>query len=360
MTLIPKTIAFRCDASVHIGSGHVMRCLTLANSIAQHGGRCHFICRTLPGHLIDVIKAHGHRAHQLPVPGDPIGWLGVSLDSEIAQVQPLLAQIAPDRVIVDHYGIDAQWEIQVPPSWCPVMVIDDMADRPHVCDILLDQNLGRQVCDYDGLVPEDCQRLIGPDYALLRPEFAAIRTASLARRKNAELRHIMISMGGADADNVTTDVLDALSRCDHLPRQAHITVVMGGSAPHLETVQARAQTMPILTDVQVNVQDMASLMAKSDLAIGAAGGTSWERCCLGLPTLILILADNQAPAALALSLHKAAVLLGDVRTNDWLVALNNATRKMMAHEHLSEMSVKAADLTNGQGAMHVYQTIGAR
>lgn len=357
MSSTTKTFVLRCDASVQMGSGHVMRCLTLADTLTQHSGICHFICRTLPGHLMDMIRTCGHHVHPLPKPDNPIGWLGVPLETEIAQVQPLLADIAPCRIIVDHYGIDAQWEAQVPPSDCPVMVIDDMADRPHVCDILLDQNLGRKACDYDRLVPDDCNRLIGPEYALLRPEFAAMRAASLARRQNAELRHIMISMGGADAYNVTTDVLNALAECHHLPHQARITVVMGGSAPHLAAVQARAQTMPVPTKVQVNVQDMASLMAQSDLAIGAAGGTSWERCCLGLPTLMLVLADNQVAAAHALEASKSVVILQALNSPQGLTDFKAHLKQCNQTGVLREMAQHTAKLVDGLGIHKVLKTM---
>lgn len=357
MSLAAKTVVLRCDAATRIGSGHVMRCLTLAKMITQAGGSCHFICRTLPGHLMDYIAALGHPVHALPAPANPVGWLGVSVDQDIAQVQAILAGLSPDWIIVDHYGLDAHWESQVPPVGCRVMVIDDMADRPHVCDILLDQNLGRQARDYDGLVPDTCQRLIGPDYALLRPEFAAARPASLARRKTAGLRHIMISMGGADADNVTCDVLDALAACADLLADVRITAVVGSSAPHLAAVRARAATMPVPTDVQVNVRDMAALMADSDLAIGAAGSTSWERCCLGLPTLMLVLADNQASAARALGAAKGATVLKDLTNTQGLAEFRTHIAQCGQTNALRQMAQHAADLVDGRGTRKVFETI---
>lgn len=353
MSVVIKTALFRCDASVQIGSGHVMRCLTLADMIAQSGGTCHFVCRVLPGDLITHITNRGHKVHPLPAPVDPVGWLGVPLDQEIAQAGPIIATLAPDRIIVDHYGLDAAWETAVAPAGCPVMVIDDVADRSHACDILLDQNLGRKALDYGGLVPDNCTRLIGTDYALLRPEFAAARPASLVRRKTATLRHIMISMGGADADNVTTDVLDALAHCDGLPADVHITVVMGSSAPHLDVVRARAGTMPIPTNVRVNVPDMAALMVQSDLAIGAAGSTSWERCCLGLPTLMLVLADNQASAAKALGASSGAVIVPGLQSSAAHVQFCNHLMQCNHPDTLRKMAVDAAQIVDGVGTTRV-------
>ena len=360
MNLGSKTVVFRCDASVRIGSGHVMRCLTLADAIAQNGGDCHFICRTLPGHLMDHITGRGHTTHALPSPVQPAGadWLGVPLTQEIAETAAVIVGLPVDRIIVDHYGLDAVWETEVGPVGCSVMAIDDMADRRHVCDILLDQNLGRDAQDYDGLVPERCHRLIGTSYALLRPEFAAARPASLARRKTAQLRHIMISMGGADAGNATTQVLDALAAQKSLPDGLHITVVVGGSAPHLDTVRDRARTMPVSTDVRVDVTNMAALMRDSDLAIGAAGSTSWERCCLGLPTLMLVLVDNQVSAATALDEKGAAILIGDARDPKWnhkLPIIMDAVSDFTSRQSISHV---AASLCEGNGAKRVLAAIG--
>lgn len=359
MNLGSKTVVFRCDASVRIGSGHVMRCLTLADAIAQNGGDCHFICRTLPGHLMDHITGRGHTTHALPSPVQPAGadWLGVLLTQEIAETAAVIAGLPVDRIIVDHYGLDAVWETEVGPVGCPVMAIDDMADRRHVCDILLDQNLGRDAQDYDGLVPERCHRLIGTSYALLRPEFAAARPASLARRKTAQLRHIMISMGGADAGNATTRVLDALAAQKSLPDGLHITVVMGGSAPHLDTVRDRARTMPVSTDVRVDVTNMAALMRDSDLAIGAAGGTSWERCCLGLPTLMLVLADNQVSSAAALGTAKGAVVLGGLDTVKGNAQFTQQITHCADPERLHQMAQNAATVLDGHGTDRVYQAL---
>ena len=352
-----RSVIFRCDASTRIGSGHVMRCLTLADQITKNGGICYFVCRRLPGNLIAQIAARGHKVHALAPPNTPVGWLGVGLEQEIAEFRDFLADKSPDRIVVDHYGIDIDWETAVAPNGCPVMVIDDMADRQHACDILLDQNLGRHAQDYAGLVPDDCQLLIGPDYALLRPEFATARPASLLRRRPAKLRHIMISMGGADADNITSDVLNALADCDSLPTQLHITVVMGGTAPHLGDVRTLAKSMPVHTEVKIDVSDMARLMCESDLAIGAAGGTSWERCCLGLPALILVLAENQLTGATGLAKSGAAVLLGDARDRKWVEAVSDVIANFADSAKLTSYANKAAAQCDGSGAQRVINVL---
>ena len=329
-----------------------MRGLTLADELVRLGAQCIFVCRERNGHMIEEISSRGYEVIPLPPPSNKSDsdWLGVPLTEEIAQSGAILERLEPSRVIVDHYGLDATWEAHTPPSDCPVMVIDDLADRTHFCDILLDQNLGRHSADYDGLIPDGCTRLIGPRFALLRPEFAKARPDSLRRRKNNELKHIMISMGGMDADNATGQILEVIAECfDILPNDLRISIVMGRNAPHIAKVQHYAKQLPMYTEVLVGASDIASLMSKADLAIGAVGGTSWERCCLGLPTLMLVLADNQAPAAKALALNGSAILLGRLQTAGWQHKLKESLKELQRRNALIEISQQAAKLVDGLG-----------
>lgn len=372
----PLTV-FRVDASIKIGSGHVMRCLTLADALAAEGNLCHFLCRDLPGHMMARISGRGHEVTALPAPtsdnnrsSKSVGlspphasWLDVPLEDEIAQSGVAMTHLSPDRVIVDHYALDARWETEAVPRASPIMVIDDLADRTHVCDILLDHNLWRSGSDYDGLVPETSLRLIGPKFALLRPEFAAIRPASLARRKEPHLHHVMISMGGMDPDDSTGKLLDALmavAKRAGLPEGLRLSVVMGNMAPHLNSVRALANAMPCPCDVLVDVEDMATLMSRTDLAIGAAGSTSWERCCLGLPTLVLVLADNQRFNADALSNSGAVVLFGGGTPKDWSSILQKHLQINVTPTRLSEMSVAASRLVDGGGVARTLDQIRLR
>lgn len=310
-------VVFRTDASLQIGTGHVMRCLTLADALATNGAECHFICRTHEGNLIDLIRGKGHNAHGLPVEAAQpasvaalthASWLSATQAQDAAACAPILATHRPDWLIVDHYALDARWERALAPHYRQLLVIDDLADRPHACDLLVDQTLGRDAADYRPWVPGECRLLCGSQYALLRPEFAALRPYSLQRRTQPVLRELLITMGGVDKDNATGQVLQAL-RDGPLPADCRITVVMGSTAPWLDEVRRQAQDMPWPTRVLVGVSDMAQLMADSDLAIGAAGATSWERCCLGLPTLMLVLADNQRQIAQGLEKSGAAMLI---------------------------------------------------
>lgn len=319
-------VAIRVDASLQIGTGHVMRCLTLADALAANGLYCVFICREHEGNLINFIHSKSYLTHSLPVlhKAGPVAtapdvapstydlahadWLGASQTQDAEVCASILAAEQPDWLIVDHYALDARWERTLAPHYRKLMVIDDLADRAHVCDLLLDQTFGRDTADYRHLVPIDCSLLCGSQYALLRPEFAALRPYSLQRRARPALRELLITMGGVDKDNATGQVLQALRACP-LPADCRITVIIGAAAPWLEDVRAQAQDMPWPTRVLVGVSDMAQLMADSDLAIGAAGATSWERCCLGLPTIMIVLADNQRKVAQGLENSGAAKLI---------------------------------------------------
>lgn len=355
-------VAIRADSSLHIGSGHIMRCLTLADALVQRGAECHFLCREHPGHLIEMIRSKGYAVHVLPCEHiSPLAaegpahadWLGATQEQDARACRAILQELQPGWLIVDHYALDIRWEEALRPFYSHLMVIDDLADRPHQCDLLLDQNLGRKITDYAGLIPEECTVLAGPQYALLRPEFAALREYSLERRKQPKLHSLLISMGGVDQPNATVQVLEALKDCP-LPDDCRINVVMGSKAPWLEQVRAVAAGMPRPTEVLVNVTDMAQRMVDCDLAIGAAGGTSWERCCLGVPTLIVVLADNQWSGARALQAAHAARLLGDISA---IAQLPSVLSRLENEAELENMAMMASRIADGLGSVRVADSL---
>lgn len=357
------TLAFRTDASVQIGTGHVMRCLTLAEELRRQGHQCLFICRNHEGHLANLISQKGFELHLLRSPEysntfvkdrstlSHCHWLGVPWQVDAKQTLEVLDRSSTDWLIVDHYALDANWECELAQAVDQILVIDDLADRKHECSVLLDQNLGRQTADYDGRVPSTCAKLIGPRYALLRPEFAELRQSSLERRRSSELKRVLISLGGVDRTNVTGQVLEAFSKCN-LPTETELDIVMGSSAPHLERVKEQAFELPFQVTVGVSVSDMAERMFRADVAIGAAGGTAWERCCLGLPSILLVLADNQVSGTEALVRAGAAMTPGQSSNLpssllSMIESLNNDA------EALARMACAAKQLTDGQGAARV-------
>ncbi len=349
-------VTFRTDASLQIGTGHVMRCLTLADALRERGAQCSLTCREHTGNLIDLIRRRGFVVHALPFVKNwllqddaPLhaAWLGADWEQDAEHTKVGAGETATDWLIVDHYALDQRWESSMHGHCRKLMVIDDLADRPHDCDLLLDQNLGRSAKDYAGLLSSRATTLIGPQFALLHPEFAALRPQSLTRRvQSSQFRHLLITMGGVDKDNSTGQVLDALKPCV-LPHDLRISVVMGPHAPWLSQVQTQAAQMPWPTQVLVGVNNMAQLMADSDLAIGAAGSTSWERCCLGLPTIQVALAENQIPIASALGSAGAAVMLAGA---DMAQTLAGLMAFVCTPDRLKAITRTCSTVTQGRGA----------
>lgn len=357
-------VVFRVDASVQIGTGHVMRCLTLADELTRRGHECRFICREHEGHLVDLITSKGHGLTLLPAPSgnelearDPgsenyARWLGVPWQEDASQTLDPLISWKPDWLVVDHYALDAEWERALANAVGNIMVLDDLANRPHECAMLLDQNLGREVSDYNGLLPESCQWLIGPRYALLRPEFSELRERSLNRRQHPELKRILISLGGIDRTNVTGQVLEALAE-SALLSNIELDIIIGAAAPYLDEVRQQADRLPFKASVSVNVEDMAERMCLADLSIGAAGGTSWERCCLGLPAVLVVLAENQVAGAKALGASGASLTINDVENIK--ATLASVVLDLSVSGRLKQMSEAAAGITDGSGVFSVVE-----
>jgi UDP-2,4-diacetamido-2,4,6-trideoxy-beta-L-altropyranose hydrolase len=348
--------AFRTDASLQIGTGHVMRCLTLADALHDRGAQSTFICRPHAGQLLNFIRHRGHTAIEIgpadvsfnaPAKPKHSQWLGTDWSRDAEQTKQALGDQVVDWLVGDHYALDYRWEQEIAPYCVKLMVIDDLADRSHVCDLLLDQTFERDSIIYRTLVPADCRLLCGSEYALLRPEFAAFRGRSLQHRVKPSLKNLIVNMGGVDKDNATGQVLDALRNCP-LPAECHITVVMGATAPWLEDVIARARNLKCPYTVVVGVNgDMAKLMANSDLAIGAAGATAWERCCLGLPTIILVLAENQRKIAEGLAQAGAAIVINVESLDNMLPTL---VKTLSENPNiLSFMSGSASRIVDGTG-----------
>ena len=283
-------IVFRVDSSVVIGSGHVMRCLTLAQALKENGVNVEFICRKHEGNLICKIRSSGFVVHELEMYKEikvdtrlaHSPWLGATQQQDANDCIDIFKTRKIDWLIVDHYALDDQWQKRLNPYFEKLMVIDDLADRKHQCDVLLDQNFGRSYQDYKDLVPTSTKLIMGSEYALLRPEFEKYRRYSLNSRKDEKFKKLLVNMGGSDPDNITGKVIDRL-QVAKLPKDVEITIVMVKTAPHLTRVITSVDKLPYKSEVKVDVNNMAELMANADIAIGASGATTWERCCLGLP-----------------------------------------------------------------------------
>lgn len=354
----------RADASLHIGSGHIMRCLTLAQALREQGHSVRFITRAHVGHLADWVQQQGFECVLLPeiAPQQLSGslkhaqWLGTTQEQDFANCQPHILDFSPDWIVCDHYALDKTWQ-QAAKKICAakIAVIDDLHDRIHQTDVLIDQNFGHTAQDYADLLPEQARVLAGTRYALLRQEFAAWRASRLAQRNtfSGSLNRVFINLGGVDKDNFTLSILKSLEKWDS--GSLNVTVAMGATAPHIRSVQDFAENAPFDCQVIVQANNMAELMAQADWAVGAAGSTSWERCCLGLPTLLLVLADNQRTIAEQLHHIGAAVAFhaDEIGTPAWFAAL----AKFRQPEYLAHMAHQAQSLCDGKGAARVVRHI---
>lgn len=348
------TVVFRVDASTDMGNGHAMRCLALADELRTRGAQCCFVSRPHRGNLVSMIDARGFAVRVLrapaparrPLPGHQ-DWLGADWYDDARETCAMLGTRRIDWLVVDHYAIDSRWEQRVRAQARRLLVIDDLADRPHDCDILLDQNLGATPQDYAPWIAPGCVTLIGPRHALLRPQFARRRAQSLLRRKVPQLHRLLITMGGVDKDNATSLVLDALGACA-LPETMRISVVMGPHAPWIDAVRDRASRMHVPTEVLTGVEDMADLMSRADLAIGAAGATSWERCVLGLPSIVVAVAQNQHAIARALDSAGAAIASGIDELPATLAGI--FADPLAPAIDLRSLGVAASSVTDGHGA----------
>lgn len=294
-------VVFRVDASQHIGSGHVMRCLVLAEALRDNGYSVLFATRAQVADLNDFISSKGFSVIDLMQPSywqtptssaDYAAWLQVS---EIEDSQDFIYKVAnADLVIVDHYGINIKWHKQVKQHLsCTLMVIDDLV-REHEADIVLDQTLNRDALEYTKF--RDCLALTGTDYALLKPGFRCSQEA-LLHSAPPEKHTILISMGGIDLPNASLSVLIALQ---HLVEKIPTTVLLSKRSPNYEEVKAFVNTNSDWVNHVDFVDNMPEFMAKYSIMVGAPGSTSWERACLGIPSIIVPIADNQQTIALQL------------------------------------------------------------
>lgn len=333
---------FRADASPAIGGGHVMRSLTLADGLARAGWRCALATRS---ETLTTLPGLAHCDHVL---------IELSGDDEAAAIGARLNTEA-QWLIVDHYERDADFHRACRPWARRILVIDDLADRIYDCDMLLDATPGRAVADYHVYVPGDCRLLLGPAYALLRPQFPAARSVVLERREQIDqIRSILISFGTLDTDNLTAVALHGLAAAGYPGR---VDVVLGSGASHVREVRSLAERLPFPVTIHESTSDMAGLMAAADLAVGAAGTTSWERCCVGLPALMVVAAGNQRNIARRLSEAGAGITISDSAdfTEETMAQAYTAVAGDITR--LRTMARAAAGVCDGRGAGRVIENM---
>lgn len=352
---------FRVDASTRMGIGHLMRCLTLAEALCERGVQTRFVCREHTGNLIALLQQKAMPVTVLFAPAindttpgeDYAAWLGVTQAEDAEQTIEALNGERPDWLVVDHYGLDVEWEQRLRPHAGKLIVIDDLANRCHDCEVLLDQNysaVGGQ--RYAGLVPDTCKLLVGPRYALLRPEYATYRKTLRAR--DGQVRRVLLFFGGSDPQNVTGMALEALTHPDL--KHLDVDVVIGANNPNREALERQSRERPQTTIYGLRPH-LADLMAQADLAIGAGGATTWERMCLGLPTIVISIAENQRPASESLAKAKLIYFAGHFSG----IKTDQLTQLLKQHcydaENLTELSTQNQLQVDGLGALRLVEVL---
>lgn len=292
-------VFFRVDSSNLIGSGHLMRCLTLAQRYRKDGHSVAFVCRALEGNLASLVKKQDFQLHMLSAAEKDETltgydkWLTVTQERDAAETVALIQKMGKvNRLVVDSYAIDETWEKIVRPCTNEIFVIDDLANRRHDCDILLDQNYYLNKYErYMGLVPEHCKMLLGPKYALLRDEF--YKAKEKRKPRDGQLHTILVFYGGVDATDETSKAIKALTslKSNGELSQVEVAVIVGASNVRKDDIANLCHKLGFRYLCQVN--NMAELMAEADLMLGAGGSTTWERCFLGLPAIVTAVAENQ-------------------------------------------------------------------
>ena len=356
-------VVFRTDASPRIGSGHLRRCLTLATELRKRGAEVTFVVREhAPGWYLPLDLA-GFPRQVLPAPrqtdrgsdGDYERWLGVSQDQDSTETCDVMGPGAA-LLVVDHYGLDDRWERQMHSQASTIMAIDDLASRRHEVDVLLDQNMAIDpTARYRGLVGPDTRLLVGPSVALLDPSFRQIRSVMPAQRLDDGAGSVLVYLGASDMFELTVPVARGLLRSIDPSRRVEVVVRSGSSAAQeLRALETHTPQLRVWEDVP----SLAGLFATCDMAVGAGGATALERLCLGVPTVLVSVAENQLSACNAMADLGLARYLGEAAKLAPEQVVDEAVRLLGDPESRSSMAHQGRRLVDGLGALRVAEVIG--
>ena len=343
--MVCKNVVMKVDSGKEIGWGHMMRCFSLAETLRTKNVEVSFISRKLSGHLGKFIEENGFNVHYLPNKE-------IRLEEDAKKTIKIINKLnSIDWLIIDNYKLDKKWESVLRPYVKKIMVIDDMTKREHECDLILDQNLYKNMTKcYDGLIPLNCKKLIGPKFALLRQEFRQIRKN--LRKHNGEIKRILVSFGSNDPTDETMKVLNSIKYIGN--KQVNVDLILGASDKSSKNIKKTCSKISNITchDQTMNI---SQLMKKSDVSIGAGGSTTWERCCLGLPSIVSIGAENQRELTEAVSKKGCIINLGwakDQSSKEYQKAIKNLDRSSLV-----TMSQKCLKLVDGNGVYRVVDVL---
>ena len=360
-------ILFRADASVQQGTGHIMRCLVIADELRKRGHECIFLTQPFLPKFLAQIEDRQHRLVFLKknkmeleyarIDNEYLAWLGRPIIQDAIETLDVIKYERPDIIVTDHYAINATWSSIVSYEEIKTVVIDDLADREHFCDLLIDQNFGREPEQYRKLVSQETKILAGAEYIFIKDDFRKMRKAAQTSRLNRRPNRLNICMGGIDKDNATYNVLETIRKLNYF-KNWDIDIVLSSASPHANSLREYVENQKIHVQLHFDAENMAELFSKADLAIGAGGVTLWERCCMGLPTVLLTIADNQIPAALAMTKTGAVIYAGDIRKQHWENKLDAKLKTLIqGSDVIHTMSRKAFEICDGKGIEKVCNMI---
>lgn len=337
-----------------------MRCLALAAELKKHNMYICFICRNLPKSLYNLVEKNKHDLIVLKHVEDikqqdelkHSFFLGTSQATDAIDTIEAISDKSWDWLIIDHYAIDNRFEMTLKKYVERIMVIDDIADRQHECDVLLDQNLYADMDErYVEKVPASCAILLGPEYALLRNEFACLHNK--IKPRTGVIEKILVFFGGVDPENLTSLSINAINNlCNE---KLHVDVVVGTAHPYRHEIESVCKSLNYSCHVQT--ERMAELMAESDLAIGAGGSASWERCCLGLATISVAFADNQYAIAKQLDRVGASIFLGNHHSVSQTKIEDAMSELILDRDRVKSMSSTAYSIVDGNGTKRVCEIL---
>jgi UDP-2,4-diacetamido-2,4,6-trideoxy-beta-L-altropyranose hydrolase len=331
-------LLFRVDGGSALGTGHVIRCLAAAAAFAARGARSLFLCRDLDGLPVEAISAAGHALLLMPVDA-----------ADAATTLQALRDFRAELVVVDHYGLGATWERSVRTAARCVLAVDDLADRAHAVDLLLDQNFHADpAARYAGRVPPSTTLLLGPRFALVRREFAAARESMQSR--SGELRELLVCFTGGDCGGETLKALRGIAAFGRVPA---VHAVVGAANPHRTDVARACAEGGFHFHCQIDT--MAERMTRADLAIGGGGSAHWERCALGLPSVVTVLADNQFAVTSALADSGALIMLG--RSKALTSAAYTSALESLDAPLLRALARRAWPMVDGRGPDRVVDAV---
>ncbi|MNW42970.1 UDP-2,4-diacetamido-2,4,6-trideoxy-beta-L-altropyranose hydrolase [compost metagenome] len=349
----------RTDASAEMGTGHVMRCLTLADELRKNKHEVWFIYKKMPIHFIHLFESKGINYFRYETITQDDGSVEDARSMTLKLMQLQVSYSNMDWLIIDHYGIDHIWEDIVRPIFSNIMVIDDLANRRHTCELLLDTNLsdvtGKR---YDGLVSKETIKLLGPEYALLREEFGYERSQMLAsdRILTVKPRNVLVCFGGTDPTNETFKVIRAIEHYILQDDSIVVTVVLGKANPHIKIIENQYTNHKQIR-LCIQPSSMALEMVRSHFAICGGGTMTWERYCMGLPAIVIAIADNQVNVAKQGDLRGIDRYIGESENVTEEEILSNFQNIVANFKDLKQARQLALEIVDGQGAVRVMNAL---